>query len=74
MTQVNIQQVSEQLHELIALASTGEDIVIMENNQPIVKLSAITLLKKQRQFGSAKGLVRVMDDFDEPLDDFAEYR
>jgi predicted DNA-binding antitoxin AbrB/MazE fold protein len=29
---------------------------------------------KQRNFGSAKGLIKYMsDDFDEPLEDFAEY-
>lgn len=30
--------------------------------------------KKKRSFGSMKGVVKYMsDDFDEPLDDFAEY-
>lgn len=28
---------------------------------------------KQRTFGSAKGLIKMSDDFDEPLEDFAEY-
>ena len=26
-----------------------------------------------RQFGSAKGMVKIADDFDEPLADFREY-
>ncbi|MFN4787068.1 MAG: DUF2281 domain-containing protein, partial [Pseudanabaena sp.] len=25
------------------------------------------------KFGSAKGLIKMSDDFDEPLEDFAEY-
>ncbi len=29
--------------------------------------------KHKRQFGSAKGLIAMADDFDEPLDDFQEY-
>lgn len=29
--------------------------------------------KKQPQFGSAKGVFQMSPDFDEPLDDFAEY-
>ncbi|MEA2604346.1 MAG: hypothetical protein QOF89_5338 [Acidobacteriota bacterium] len=28
---------------------------------------------RQRTFGSAKGLIRIADDFDEPLEDFREY-
>jgi mRNA-degrading endonuclease RelE of RelBE toxin-antitoxin system len=30
--------------------------------------------KRRRQAGSAKGLVTISDDFDEPLEDFKEYR
>ena len=30
--------------------------------------------KRHRQSGSAKGLVTISDDFDEPLEDFKEYR
>lgn len=29
--------------------------------------------KKQRRAGLAKGLIKMSDDFDEPLDDFKEY-
>ena len=28
---------------------------------------------KQRTFGSARGLIRIADDFDDPLEDFREY-
>ncbi len=31
-------------------------------------------LKQQRQFGSAKGLIHIADNFDDPLEEFAEYR
>jgi predicted DNA-binding antitoxin AbrB/MazE fold protein len=29
--------------------------------------------RRQRTFGSAKGLITIADDFDEPLEDFREY-
>lgn len=28
---------------------------------------------KKRQFGCASGLIKISDDFDEPLDEFKEY-
>jgi len=28
---------------------------------------------KKRQFGSAKGMITMADDFDDPLEDFQEY-
>jgi hypothetical protein len=33
----------------------------------------VKIPRRRAQFGSAKGLVEVSDDFDEPLSDFAEY-
>lgn len=30
-------------------------------------------LQKQRKFGTAKGFFEMLDDFDEPLEDFKEY-
>jgi hypothetical protein len=34
---------------------------------------ATTPLLKRPQFGSARGQIKMSDDFDEPLDDFADY-
>jgi hypothetical protein len=33
----------------------------------------VSQAKPRPQFGSAKGLISMSDDFDEPLEDFAEY-
>jgi antitoxin (DNA-binding transcriptional repressor) of toxin-antitoxin stability system len=51
----------------------GEEIVILRESQPVVKLVAVSPLKRRPQFDSAKGLVTISDDFDEPLEDFKEY-
>jgi antitoxin (DNA-binding transcriptional repressor) of toxin-antitoxin stability system len=57
----------------VTLNSQGIEVVITKNGNPIAKLVAISEPKQQRQFGSAKGLIKVSDDFDEPLEDFKEY-
>jgi antitoxin (DNA-binding transcriptional repressor) of toxin-antitoxin stability system len=49
----------------------GEDVIITKDEQPLVKLVSMT--KRQRQFGSAKGLIKIADDFDSPLEEFREY-
>jgi predicted DNA-binding antitoxin AbrB/MazE fold protein len=46
-------------HELV-------EVEIKRKSQEAVPL-------RQRTPGSAKGLIKMMDDFDEPLDDFREY-
>jgi hypothetical protein len=44
------------------------------DNQPVVKLVGIPKqAKPNRQAGSAKGMVWMSDDFDEPLEEFKEY-
>lgn len=48
-------------------------MVISDDNQHTLKLVPITTAKLRPQFGSAKGLIAMSDDFDEPLKDFDEY-
>jgi antitoxin (DNA-binding transcriptional repressor) of toxin-antitoxin stability system len=52
----------------------GEEIAIIQDKQPIVKLVGIPKKDKpNRQAGSAKGMVWISDDFDAPLEEFKEY-
>ena len=73
MTLVDYKQAQNQFAKLIELAVSGEEIIIEKDNHPIVKLTAIKRQKKQRKFGSAKGMIQIADDFDAPLEDFSEY-
>ncbi|MDM8567648.1 DUF2281 domain-containing protein [Candidatus Halobeggiatoa sp. HSG11] len=41
-----------------------------QNKTPITQQPKI---RKQRTFGSSKGLIKMADDFDAPLDDFKDY-
>ncbi len=53
----------------------GEEIIITENNESVVKLSPVKLAKKPPcQPGSAAGKVGIADDFDAPLTDFEDYQ
>jgi antitoxin (DNA-binding transcriptional repressor) of toxin-antitoxin stability system len=107
MIEVTMQEMEKNVRQLIQQAIAGEEVVILSNNLPVVRLSAIKAVngeRKQRVPGSAKGLIRMVvkesatpetvaiaekrppvfgsakpylihmaDDFDEPLEDFAEY-
>lgn len=57
----------------IEVAISGEEVVIKNNDQAVVKLTMKSPVKRRRQAGSAKGLVTLSDDFDEPLEDFKDY-
>lgn len=72
MQQITLAEASKHLPDLIEAALGGEEIVITKDDQPVVKLTPV-LQVKRRQPGSAKGLVTISDDFDEPLEDFKDY-
>ena len=62
------------LSNLIESVTNGEEITFTRNNLPIAKLIGLPKEKPLPVFGSAKGLFTMADDFDSPLEDFAEYR
>ena len=73
MQNIDINQAAKRLSELIKQAADGDGVVITKKGKPIAKLTAIAVNKQSRQFGSAKDLIKISDDFDKPLDDFRQY-
>lgn len=74
MTVVTIQEARERFSELLELIATGEEVIIKKGSRPFARLSLLPEARAPREFGSAKGLIHIADDFDAPLDDFAEYQ
>jgi antitoxin (DNA-binding transcriptional repressor) of toxin-antitoxin stability system len=74
MTHVTIHEAKTHLSKLIQKALAGEEIIIAKGKKPVVKLVALPEAQMQRRIGGAKEVVKfIADDFDEPLDEFAEY-
>lgn len=75
MQQVTLDEATKDLLGLIEAAIKGEEIVITKNDRPVVKLVPVPTEKKRwpAKAGSAKGLVTIADDFDEPIADFEDY-
>jgi antitoxin (DNA-binding transcriptional repressor) of toxin-antitoxin stability system len=73
MQQIDIVDAKTQIESLLQSALQGEEVIITQNNQPILKLIQFLQPPKRRQRGSAKGQIWMAPDFDEPLEDFREY-
>ena len=73
MQQISVEEAKTTLPDLIDAAISGEEVVIAKDAQHIVRLVPVSASKAVPQFGSAKGLITMADDFDEPLDDLKEY-
>jgi len=73
MHQVSLDEAKVRLPDLIETAIKGENVFIFTDAHQVVQLVPIEPPKRHPQFGSAKGLVVMADDFDAPLADFNEY-
>ena len=73
MQQINLAEALKDMPYSIEAAIQGEEIVITKDERPVVKLIPVSPDKKRLQFGSAKDLITISDDFDEPLEDFKDY-
>lgn len=73
MTTVAIEQAQRDLSRLIEDVVLGEHVVITRNQVPVAQLVPVTHPIPKPIFGSAKGMVRMSEDFEAPLDDFGDY-
>jgi antitoxin (DNA-binding transcriptional repressor) of toxin-antitoxin stability system len=73
MQQVAWKEAEARLAELIGMAAGGEEVIITKDDGSGFKIIPFSYKTPYPKFGSAQGLVEMSDDFDEPLQDFAEY-
>jgi antitoxin (DNA-binding transcriptional repressor) of toxin-antitoxin stability system len=73
MQQFKIQDARSRLEDLIESAIEGQEVFIVKEDNKVVQLVPVEPPARHAQFGSAKGLVRLSDDFDAPLLDFRDY-
>jgi antitoxin (DNA-binding transcriptional repressor) of toxin-antitoxin stability system len=74
MEPVTIEEAKDRLADLVQAALRGETVSIMTDDYQSVQLvPRVTPSPPRRKFGSAKGLIKMSDDFDAPLADFDEY-
>lgn len=66
-------QAQAQFAELLGRVQAGEEIVVTRADVPVARITPAVPQQKRPRFGAAKGLLRVGNDFDEPLADFAQY-
>jgi len=70
---IDIEEAKTQLDSLLQTALAGNEIIILRNNEPVLRLMPIAATQKRRQPGTAKGQIVMTSDFDASLADFAEY-
>jgi prevent-host-death family protein len=72
-TYIELEQAARQLANLVDEVGRGDEVIITKDNQPVAKLVGYAGARRRIEAGSAKGLITIADDFDEPLEEFEEY-
>ena len=70
MQTLTLDEAQIRLPALIEAPARGETVVITNGDELSVQLVPRATPKRKRQFGSAKGLISMAPEFDEPLEDF----
>jgi antitoxin (DNA-binding transcriptional repressor) of toxin-antitoxin stability system len=71
--QIKQSELPKKIWNLIDAALRGEPVFIERDGEALVQLIPLKQTFHPRKAGSAKGMVKMADDFDAPLDDFAPY-
>ena len=73
MHKIDLSEAETCLAKLIKEAANGEDVIITHNDGSAFKIVPLSREAPAPKFGSAKGLFKMAEDFDEPLEDFKDY-
>lgn len=68
-----IHEAKTQFSRLVKRAQAGEEIVVRRGREPVARIVPLERRDGVTGYGSLRGKIRIGDDFDEPLEDFAEY-
>jgi prevent-host-death family protein len=70
---VNMHRAKSSLSQLVKLAEAGEEILIARNGKPVARLTRIEVSKPQLPWGIFRGKMRMLENFDEPLEEMKDY-
>ncbi len=64
---VNVHEAKTHLSKLLERVQLGEEIIIARSGKPVARLVAVKEPGRRREPGSARGQIRMAEDFDAPL-------
>lgn len=75
MDRYTLKDAQAHLQQLLEDARHGKTVVILDENDEAIQLVPIPTISnlQPRKAGSARGLIKMAPDFDDPLEDFNEY-
>ena len=72
-TQIELEQAAGCLPSLVADLGDGDEIILTRDDVPVARIVGYSDPARTRRLDTAKGLITIAEDFDEPLEEFEEY-
>jgi antitoxin (DNA-binding transcriptional repressor) of toxin-antitoxin stability system len=73
-TTMAVEDIKVTLPELLDSLTPGDEVILTRNHQPVAKLvSEAPKPRQSRKAGNCIGMIRIVADDDEHLEDFEEY-
>ena len=73
MQTITLEEAQSHLAEIIDKLTPGGEVVIMRGNKPVARLSGTSEEERRPIPGRGRGMLTVLAEDDEHLQDFAEY-
>jgi prevent-host-death family protein len=67
MAAYNVHEAKSSLSKLLERVEEGEEVIIARHGTPVAKL--VPVVRKKRVLGSMRGLVKLDEGWDAPIDD-----
>jgi len=64
---VNVHEAKTHFSKLLERVRLGEEVIVAKAGTPVARLVPVETAPKERQPGTAKGMIEIGDDFDAPL-------
>lgn len=71
MAKYTVHEAKTHLSRLLQKASTGEEVIITNRNEPVARI--VPVKPNHRQWGSLKGKIKFAENWDAPIEDFRDY-
>jgi len=73
MLQLTLNEAQNQLPEILKAAAEGQQVIIQNHDGKNFQIISLPFSSQHSHYGSAKGIVKMLDNFDDPIENFEDY-
>ncbi len=73
MIKLTLNEAQKQLPNILKAVAEGQQVVIQNHDGKDFQIISLPVTSQSPQYGSAKGIVKMLDSFDDPIEDFEDY-